>query len=59
VTRQLPAIPIPTAVALRFRLQLGAAAQKRQHSIGLQGEQILELEILRMFQWSSGQSHSL
>ena len=56
---QLPAIPIPAAVAFRFRLQFGAAAQIRQHSIGCQGEQVFEFEILRVFEWAPGQSDIL
>jgi len=56
VSGQLTAIPIPTAIALRVRLQFGAAAQERQHSIGFEREQVLELEILRMLERSSDQA---
>ena len=57
VARQVAAITVPAGVALRFGLQPGALAIKRHHPIRFQLEQIVGIQILRLFEWSACQPH--
>ena len=48
VTGELPPRPVPTTVALRFRVETSALAKKGEHALRLKLEQVLSIKILRL-----------
>src|SRR5437764_7483567 len=54
---QISTVSIPATVARRLRFQPGALAVIGQHSIRLELEQIIDVQILRMLQRPTGQPH--
>jgi hypothetical protein len=57
VSSQVPAVAVPTGVTLGLRLETGALAKVRHHPIRFELEQVVFIQILRMLQWSTGESH--
>ena len=48
MSRQIPSVAIPTAIARRLRFEPGAFAVVSHHAIGFELEQIIDVQILRM-----------
>ena len=50
VAREIPAAAVPAPVGLRLRLEPRALAIVRQHPVGLERQQVLAIQILRVLQ---------
>ena len=50
VPGEIAAAAVPPAVRVRFGRQAGALAVIRQHAVGLEREQVLSIELLRVFE---------
>ena len=58
VAGQLFAVgPVPRTIGLRFGLEPGAGAEQREHAIGLVAQQVGDVEVLRLLEWTAGESH--
>jgi hypothetical protein len=44
---------------LGLRLELGAASQKCEHAVGFEGEQVIQLGVLRVFEGATGEADGL
>jgi len=50
VPREIPAAAVPAAVRLRFRREPRALAVKRQHTVRLERQEVLAIQVLRVLQ---------
>jgi hypothetical protein len=55
---ELSPAAVPAAVAgFSFRFETGALPEIKEHAIGLEAEQILSVEVLRVLEWSASKAH--
>ena len=57
VAGEIAIVAVPAAIGRRLRLESGALAVEGEHAVGLEGEQILRVEVLRLFQRTARQAY--